>query len=149
MLQALLFGTGPATVLPLETQAYIKSSPELDVPDLEFMLRSSPPLGGPYLPLIGRAYTDSWGIDPVLLHPESRGTVRLRSSDPNDAIRIHYNYFSAPADIAKLRAGFRMARDIGQRPELDAFRGEELEPGSNVASDDGHRSALASHRHHR
>ena len=136
MLQALLFGTGPATVLPLETQAYIKSSPELDVPDLEFMLRSSPPLGGPYLPLIGRAYTDSWGIDPVLLHPESRGTVRLRSSDPSDAIRIHYNYFSAPADIAKLRAGFRMARDIGQRPELDAFRGEELEPGSNVASDD-------------
>ena len=72
MLQALLFGTGPATELPLETQAYIKSTPELEVPDLEFMLRSSPPIVGPYFPLVQRGYTDAWGIDPVLLHPESR-----------------------------------------------------------------------------
>jgi 4-pyridoxate dehydrogenase len=136
MAQALLFGTGPATELPLETQAYIKSSPGLDVPDLEFMLRSSPPLGGPYLPLSKRAYTDSWGIDPVLLHPGSRGTVRLRSTNPDDPVLIHYNYLSAPADIAKLRQGFRMAREIGEAPELDAFRGKELEPGAAVTSDE-------------
>ena len=99
------------------------------------MLRSSPPLGGPYLPRSKRAYIDSWGIDPVLLHPESRGTVRLRSTNPDDPVRIHYNYFSAPADIAKLRQGFRMARAIGEAHELDAFRGKELEPGSGVTSD--------------
>ena len=136
MVQAMLFGTGPATALPLETQAYIKSSPDLDVPDLEFMLRSSPPMGGPYLPGSKRAYIDSWGIDPVLLHPESRGTVRLRSVNPADPVRIHYNYFSASADIAKLRQGFRMVREIGRAPELDAFRGEELEPGADVTSDE-------------
>ena len=135
MLQALLFGTGPATELPLETQAYIKSSPELETPDLEFMLRSSPPIVGPYFPIVQRPYTDAWGIDPVLLHPESRGTVRLRSRNPDDAARIHFNYFSESADIAKLRQGFRMAREIGQARELDAFRGDELEPGAVVTSD--------------
>ena len=136
MLQAMLFGTGPATELPLETQAYIKSSPELEAPDLEFMLRSSPPIVGPYWPIAQRPYTDSWGIDPVLLHPESRGTVRLGSANPGDSAIIHYNYFSAPADIAKLRQGFRMAREIGQSTELDAFRAEELDPGAGVTSDE-------------
>ncbi len=136
MLQALLFGTGPATELPLETQAYIKSSPELEVPDLEFMLRSSPPVVGPYWPVAQKAYTDSWGIDPVLLHPESRGTVRLRSANPADPAIIHFNYFSAPADIAKLREGLRMARAIGESTQLDAFRGDELDPGAGVTSDE-------------
>ena len=48
MVQAYLLGTGPATELPLETQGYIKTSPELDVPDLEFMLRGSPIAAGPH-----------------------------------------------------------------------------------------------------
>jgi choline dehydrogenase-like flavoprotein len=82
MAQAYLFGTGPATMLPAQTQGYIKSSPELDVPDLEFMLRGAPGNAMPYFPGLRPPYTDAFGIDPVILHPESRGTVRLRSADP-------------------------------------------------------------------
>jgi choline dehydrogenase-like flavoprotein len=134
--QAYLFGKGPATILPLETQAFVKTSPELAVPDLEFMLRGAPISAGPHFPGIIPAYTDAWGIDPVILHPESRGTVRLNSTDPHTAVRIQYNYFSAPADIAKMRQGFRLAREIGNQPVLDPFRGEELAPGANVTSDE-------------
>jgi len=135
MVQAHFFGTGPATAMPLGLQGYIKSSPELDVPDLEFMLRGAPITAAPYLPGLIKPYTDAWGIDPVILHPESRGTVRLRSADPNAPVRIQYNYLSAPADIAKLRQGFRMAREIGHQPVLDAYRGEELAPGAQATSD--------------
>jgi 4-pyridoxate dehydrogenase len=135
MLQAYLFGRGPATVLPLGMQAFIKTSPDLEVPDIEFMPRTAPIGAAPHFPGILPQYTDAFGIDPVILHPESRGTVRLNSADPLAPVRIHYNYLSAPADIAKFRQGFRLAREIGNQPALDAFRAEELAPGANVTSD--------------
>jgi 4-pyridoxate dehydrogenase len=135
MVQAYLFGRGPATVLPLGMQAYIKTSPDLEVPDIEFMPRTSPLSAGPYFPGIVPQYIDAFGIDPVILHPESRGTVRLQSADPLAPVRIHYNYLSAPADIAKFRQGFRLAREIGNQPVLDAYRDEETSPGANVTSD--------------
>jgi 4-pyridoxate dehydrogenase len=135
MAQAFVFGTGPASFVPVETQAYIKTSPELDVPDIEFMLRGAPAYAAPYFPGIIPPYADAWGLDPVILHPESRGSVRLNSSDPHAPVRIQYNYFSAPADIAKMRQGLRLAREIGNRPELDAFRDIELKPGADATSD--------------
>jgi choline dehydrogenase-like flavoprotein len=134
--RAYLFGSGPATRLPLGIQGYIKTSPELAAPDLEFMLRAAPIGAGPWFPGILSRYPDAWGIDPVILHPESRGSVRLGSIDPRAPVRIHYNYLSIPADIAKLRQGFRLAREIGNHAALDAFRGDELAPGSNVTSDE-------------
>jgi 4-pyridoxate dehydrogenase len=135
MARAYLFGTGPATMIPSQTQGYIKSDPSLDVPDLEFMLRGAPFNAQPHFPFILPAYTDAYGIDPVLLHPHSRGTVRLQSADPRARVRIQYNYFTDPADIAKMRQGFHMAREIGNRPELDEFRDVEIAPGPAVVSD--------------
>jgi 4-pyridoxate dehydrogenase len=133
--QAYLFGTGPAAKMPLGIQAFIKTSPELEVPDLEFMLRTAPITAQPYFPGVLPTYTDAFGIDPVILHPESRGTVRLQSADPLAPVRIHYNYLSAPADIAKFRQGFRLAREIGNQAALDAYRDVELVPGPDVTSD--------------
>jgi choline dehydrogenase-like flavoprotein len=105
------------------------------VPDLEFMLRTAPIKAGAWFPGIIEPHVDSFGIDPVILHPQSRGTVRLRSADPSAPVEIRYNYLSDPADIAKLREGFRLAREIGNQPALDAFRDAEYEPGANVTSD--------------
>jgi 4-pyridoxate dehydrogenase len=136
MVQAYVFGTGPAAMLPLETQAYVKTDPSLDVPDLEFMLRGAPIGAAPHFPGILPQYIDAWGIDPVILHPQSRGSVTLTSTDPSAKVRIQYNYFTDPADIAKMRQGFRLAREIGNQPVLDEFRGDELTPGANVTSDD-------------
>ena len=42
MVQAYLLGTGPATVVPGGLHAFIKSRPELAVPDIEFMFRAAP-----------------------------------------------------------------------------------------------------------
>lgn len=134
MLQAYFLGTGPAATLPLETQAFVKSDSSLEVPDFEFMLRGAPGYALPYFPG-QKPYVDVFGLDPVLLHPRSRGRVRLTSSDPMARLSIHHNYFSDPADIAKLRQGFRIAREIGGRPELARFRGDEFQPGIAVDSD--------------
>ena len=91
---------------------------------------------GAWFPRIAPRPIDVFGIMPVLLHPESRGTVRLSSADPRAPVRIQFNYLTAPADIAGLREALRLAREIGNQPALDAFRDVELRPGAKVTTDD-------------
>jgi 4-pyridoxate dehydrogenase len=136
MLQGYLLHRGPATHLPFGIHAFIKTTPELDVPDIEFMLRGAPLGAGPWFPGFLKAYADGFSIAPAILHPKSRGDVRLTSADPRAAMRIHYNFLSAPGDIVKLREGLRLARQLASQRALDRFRGKELLPGPNVKSDD-------------
>lgn len=41
----------------------------------------------------------------VLLHPKSRGTIRLQSTDPFDPPLIDPNYFNHPDDIKEAIKG--------------------------------------------
>jgi 4-pyridoxate dehydrogenase len=135
MVRAYLFGTGPGTVVPGGLHAFIKARPDLVVPDIEFMFRGTAVHPHLWFPAIRPAYRDGFAIRPTLLHPMSRGEVTLRSADPRDRMRIRYNFFSAPGDLANLREGFRIARDIAYRQPLDAFRGAETAPGPDIAGD--------------
>ncbi len=135
MIRAQLFGTGPATVVPGGLHAFIKTNPELAVPDIEFMFRGIPTHAHLWFPGIKSVYEDGYGIRPCLLHPDSRGSVRLRSSDPFDTPKIVYNFLSAPGDLPKLREGFKIARDIAHSAPLAPFRGAEKSPGDKVKSD--------------
>jgi 4-pyridoxate dehydrogenase len=76
MIRAYLFGRGPATVVPGGLHAFIKSRPELAVPDIEFMFRGTSHHPRLWLPLVRPAYRDGFGIRPTLLHPDSRGDSR-------------------------------------------------------------------------
>jgi 4-pyridoxate dehydrogenase len=136
MIRAYLFGTGPGTVVPGGLHAFLKTRPELAVPNIEFMFRSAPLKPHLWFPILRPAYTDGYGIRPTLLHPESRGEVLLGSTDPRDPIRIIYNFFSAPNDLPTLREGFKRARETGNQKPLDPYRGVELTPGSAARSDE-------------
>jgi len=135
MLRAYLFGTGPGTVVPGGLHAFIKTRPEIAVPDIEFMFRGLPAGAHLWFPGIRRSYLDGFGIRPTLLHPDGRGEILLRSADPLAPMRIVYNFFSAPGDLPVLREGVKRARDVAYRAPMDAFRGEELAPGPKVKSD--------------
>ena len=120
MLRAYFFGTGPGTVVPGGLHAFVKTRPELAVPDIEFMFRGAPAQAHLWFPLIRPAYADGFGIRPTLLHPDSRGEILLRSADPRDPPRIVYNFFSAPNDLPCLREGFKRARDVALQKPMDA-----------------------------
>lgn len=135
MIRAYLFGTGPATVVPGGLHAFVKTRPELAVPDIEFMFRGVPAKTHLWLPGLRPPFPDGFGIRPALLHPDSRGEILLRSADPRDPPRIVYNFFSAPNDLPLLREGFRRARDVAYRKPLDPFRGKEITPGPDVKTD--------------
>ncbi len=49
------------------------------------------------------------------MRSKSRGSVRLASPDARDAPRILFNYLSHPDDLAEIRAGLRLAREICSR----------------------------------
>jgi 4-pyridoxate dehydrogenase len=135
MIQAYFFGTGPGTVVPGGLHAFVKTRPELAVPDIEFMFRGAPAATHLWFPLIRAAYVDGYGIRPTLLHPDSRGEIRLRSADPREAPRIVYNFFSAPDDLPRLREGVKRARDVAYQKPMAPYRGAETSPGEGVKTD--------------
>ena len=114
----------------------MKPRPELAVPNLQFLMRFIPPESHTWFPGIRKEPRDAFMCRPVLLHPESRGEIRLRSSNPRDKVKIHQNFLAAENDRKTRRDGLRLVREIATQKPLDPFRGEEIAPGPAVQSDD-------------
>jgi choline dehydrogenase len=51
-------------------------------------------------------------IFPILLHPRSRGTIRLKSADPDEAPLINPNYLADDVDVKILSEGYNFARRL-------------------------------------
>ena len=135
MLRAYFFGTGPGTVVPGGLHAFIKTRPELAVPDIEFMFRGTSASTHLWFPLVRPPFQDGFGIRPTLLHPDSRGELLLSSADPMKPPRIVYRFFTAPNDLPTLRHGFKLAREVAFNKAMDPYRGEEVGPGLQVKTD--------------
>jgi 4-pyridoxate dehydrogenase len=135
MIEAHFRGTGIATVVPGGLHAFVKTRPGLAVPDIEFMFRGAPTNAALWFPLVRPAYADGFGIRPTLLHPQSRGEVKLASPDPRAHPHIFLNLLTVASDLATLRDGFKRAREVTRQAPLDPYRGEEKSPGTKVQTD--------------
>ncbi|NCR15930.1 MAG: choline dehydrogenase [Microcystis aeruginosa LL13-03] len=71
---------------------------------------------------------------PIVVQPQSRGTVSLRSNNPQDLAVIRANYLECPTDINVLIKGIELARALVNTSTFNEFRGRELAPGSSVTS---------------
>ncbi|HEX4898868.1 MAG TPA: FAD-dependent oxidoreductase [Candidatus Limnocylindrales bacterium] len=71
-------------------------------------------------------------FDPILLKPESRGSVSLRSADPGAAPRIVLPGLTEPRDLERLMEGYRLGTEIANQP---VFRGLAAEPVARTASE--------------
>jgi choline dehydrogenase/4-pyridoxate dehydrogenase len=133
---AYFFGRGRATQFPLGHIAYFKLDPASEVPDIQLLFGAGPLDAYPWFPGFRKPFPNAFGCRAVLLHPKSRGEVRLTSNDPEKSPRIVQNFFSESEDMVKLRDALRRVREILGRPELEPYRGPELGPGEGVNSDD-------------
>lgn len=75
-------------------------------------------------------------IHACFLRPRSRGSIRLKSTDPLQAPAIRANYLEAEIDRKVMIECVRLAREIFSQPAFDAYRGEELYPGSGLTTDE-------------
>lgn len=129
IIRAYLTGTGFASDVPGGVVGFLKSQPQLEVPDLQMLLTAAPLPAWPYLSPFKKPFNDGFACRAVVLHPESRGRVELASSDPAAAPKIFQNFLGCDADWQAAREVVRLIREIAQQPALAPFMGREIAPG--------------------
>ncbi|MGY3483531.1 choline dehydrogenase [Bradyrhizobium sp. USDA 4011] len=70
------------------------------------------------------------------LQPTSRGTVRIRSTAPDDKPSIAPNYLSTEDDRQVAADAIRTTRRLMKQKALEKYRPEEFLPGPSVGDDD-------------
>lgn len=75
---------------------------------------------------------EGFTLTPTLPHTNTFGSLRLRSADPFEKPEIVANYLSDEEDVAQLRRGVVLVREIGKRMLQNLGQGEEVHPGPSV-----------------
>ena len=77
-------------------------------------------------------------LTPNVCRGRSRGTVRLRSPDFRDRMRVDPRYFTDPDgnDERVMLHGVKLAREIGKQAALQGWAKRELAPGPDATTDD-------------
>jgi choline dehydrogenase-like flavoprotein len=131
-----LFRDGPATQFPAIGDAFYRTRPELEVPDIQFMFRIVSLDTRLWFPGVQAPALRKFNTRAICLHPESRGEVTLRSADPLAPPRIFFNAASEKKDVETLRAGIRTIREIFAQSPLAEMTDGEVMPGPGAQSDD-------------
>jgi choline dehydrogenase len=122
---------GVAAVNQCHVGAFLRSTPGTTHPDIQFHF--FPILFGP-----------NWIPDPAKngyrlgagpMRPQSRGTVRLASADPNDAPLIDPNYLATDHDWFVMREGLKLGRELLSQPAFKDYHQREDLPGAQVKTD--------------
>jgi len=117
-----------------EVGGFLKTNPSLAEPDVQ--LHSLPLLFDDSGRALRINQVAGYSCHVCVLRPKSRGTVTLASPDPAHAPIIDHKFFTDPADLKTLVAGVRLARKILAAPAFDAYRIEEIHPGTHVETDE-------------
>ncbi len=131
-LRWLLFRSGPAATNHFEAGGFVRSNQEVRYPNLMFHFLplairydgSAPSQGHGYQVHIGPMYSNS------------RGSIRIRSTDPKAAPAMRFNYLSTTEDRREWVEAISCARQILQQPAMDEFNGGEISPGPTVCSEE-------------
>jgi 4-pyridoxate dehydrogenase len=132
---AYLRGEGIATDLPTGQMAFLKSRPDVGLPDVQLIFHAAPLTATPYLMPFRRPYADSYACRAAVLRPESRGRLELVSTDPRQPVRIRQNFLATDNDRKTLRSGLRIIRDICRQAPMQAFMARETAPGERAVAD--------------
>ena len=77
-----------------------------------------------------------FGIGSFALRPESKGSVHIRSADPDEPPVIAANYLADARDRKTSIAALRLARRIAEQPALAKLIVREVRPGPEAQSDE-------------
>ena len=128
----LLFKDGLGATNHFESCGFIRSKEGVEWPDLQYH----------FLPAAmrydGKSAVKGDGFQVHIGHnkPKSRGFVHVKSADPSQAPAIQFNYLQHQDDIEGFRACVRLTREIINQSAFDKYRGEEIQPGKQVQTDE-------------
>jgi choline dehydrogenase len=135
--QYLLTRTGPLAANASLCGGCIRTDPAMPSPDVKLNLqlwnRAS---HGRDKRKVGLSPFSAFNTNVVLLHPQNRGHVRIRSADPTMHPEMHFNLFAAESDQRAAIAGLRILRRIASMPAMTRYVASEEEPGPGCLSDE-------------
>ncbi len=123
--------TGILTTPYAESGGFARSAPDVPSPDIQYH----------FVPAMledhGRENVKGHGFSchACVLRPESKGTVRLASTNPKAAPAIDPNFLADERDMAVLRAGIRTMYRIFDAPALRGYQPQDRYP-VNLDDDD-------------
>ena len=123
---------GPLTMAPSQLGIFTRSDPHQERANIQFHVQ----------PLSLDKFGDPLHRFPAItvsgcnLRPTSRGTIRLRSNNPDDAPMIAPNYLTTDNDREVAANTIRVTRRLMSQHALAAYRPDEYLPGRQVADDD-------------
>ncbi|MBN8819574.1 MAG: GMC family oxidoreductase N-terminal domain-containing protein [Sphingomonas sp.] len=144
-------GKGPFARQVNSANPVLRTDPRLAQPDIQLWCNPVTLDAHLWFPGIKKRPPHKLTADVILLHPESRGKVFLKSPRAEDHVGIFLNLFSAPNDFATARAGLRLARQLYATSPQAEITGKEISPGIQAQSDaelDEHIRATASTTQH-
>lgn len=131
LLNYLLFKKGAYTSTIAEAGGFIKTQSDLPAPDIQYHFAPVFFKAHGFEKVPGHGFT----IGPTLLHPRSRGSILLHSSDPTAYPAIHANYLSEEEDVRSLLAGMKLAHELAHTQAFASLLGPEIEPYTWKRSD--------------
>ncbi|HKR95959.1 MAG TPA: choline dehydrogenase [Candidatus Angelobacter sp.] len=140
LMQYLCFKKGHLTSNVAEAGAFLNTAAQGQTPNLQFHFGAGYFVEHGFQKFDGHAFA----FGPTLLHPFSRGEIRLRSSNPIDAPSIRANYFSDPRDMDVMLEGVKLSRSLVATKAFAPYRGKELHPGPDAKDDQALRAHIAS-----
>ena len=140
VIRAVLFRNGPAAGFPLAGGAFLKTSPDLEMPDIQIHF-SPGNLMSIHRKPFAKPATDHTRPDAFMCHacqlrPQSRGEISLRTADPEISPIMEPNYLSVEYDRQVMRAGFKIARNLLSQPAFSEYSKGEIWPGPDIQTDD-------------
>jgi len=131
----MLSGSGPIADLPVAAQGFLKLRATTRGADIQFLVSPVSMGARSWFPGWRKGAGHVFSVANVLLHPESRGRVTLRSTHPADPPRILFNLLHSPVDRETLRETLRFCRKFFATPPAAELVSQEILPGPGVASD--------------
>ena len=114
-----LFKSGPITSNVVEGGAFWFSKKNLDVPDIQFhfLAGAGAEAGVPSVPKGSSGIT----LNSYTVRPKSRGSVRLKSNNPDDNPIVDPNFLAEPDDLKVSVEGIRISTEIFGQKSLRKF----------------------------
>jgi choline dehydrogenase len=127
----LLFKTGLGRTNHFEACAFIRSRAGVESPDIQYHFLPGAVTYDGSVAFKGHGFQVHVGHN----KPTSRGYVRALSADVRQHPQILFNYLQTEEDRQGFRQCVHLTREIMNQPAMDAYRGEAIQPTSEVLTD--------------
>lgn len=130
-LQYLFTRKGPLTIGAGQVGVFARTRPDIASPDVQFHFIPFSAAG----PGEGLHKYPGFTVSVCQLRPESRGSIRIKSSDPTEHPAILPNYLATEGDVKTMMDGVKLARKIAAAPAIEPYIKDEKIPGPEVSTD--------------